>query len=159
MQNGELVKVSRFKFRVSRSQGSKSETCSFARFRRQLGFTLVELMIVITIMAILLTVAIPSYKQSILRAKESVLRQNLDTLRKTIDAYTYDKRKAPQSLDDLVSAGYLKKIPVDPMTNQSDWEAVSEDTMLSIDQAEPGIDDVHSASTLQSSEGTPYNTW
>lgn len=116
-------------------------------------------MIVITIMAILLTVAIPSYKQSILRAKESVLRQNLDTLRKTIDAYTYDKRKAPQSLDDLVSAGYLKKIPVDPITNQADWEPVSEDTMLSIDQAEPGIDDVHSASTLQSSEGTPYNTW
>lgn len=150
------MKVSSFKLRVSRSQSSKPGTRGFVR---QLGFTLVELMIVITIMAILLTVAIPSYKQSILRAKESVLRQNLDTLRKTIDAYTYDKRKAPQSLDDLVSAGYLKKIPVDPITNQTDWEAVSEDTMLSIDQAEPGIDDVRSASTLQSSEGTPYNTW
>ena len=141
------------------TRNSKLETRASARLRRQLGFTLVELMIVITIMAILLTVAIPSYKQSIVRAKESVLRQNLDTLRKTIDAYTYDKRKAPQSLDDLVSAGYLKKIPTDPITNQADWEAVSEDTMLSIDQAEPGIDDVHSASTLQSSEGTPYNTW
>jgi general secretion pathway protein G len=153
--------VSSFKFRVSRSQaaGSKRANGNLARFRRQLGFTLVELMIVITIMAILLTVAIPSYKQSILRAKESVLRQNLDTLRKTIDAYTYDKRKAPQSLDDLVSAGYLKKIPTDPMTNEPNWEAVAEDTMLSIDQAEPGIDDVRSASTLQSSEGTPYNTW
>jgi general secretion pathway protein G len=116
-------------------------------------------MIVISIMAILLSIAIPSYRQSVVRAKESVLRQNLDTLRKTIDAYTYDKRKAPQSLEDLVSAGYLKKIPVDPITNQADWEAVAESTMLSIDQTEPGIDDVRSTSTLVSSEGTAYNTW
>ncbi|MCI0348253.1 MAG: general secretion pathway protein GspG [Acidobacteriales bacterium] len=116
-------------------------------------------MIVISIIAILLSIAIPNFRSSIQRSKESVLKQNLDTLRKTIDAYTYDKRKAPQSLDDLVSAGYLKKIPVDPITNQSDWEVVTEDTMASIDQTEPGIDDVHSASTLQSSEGTAYNTW
>jgi general secretion pathway protein G len=125
----------------------------------QLGFTLVELMIVISILLILISVAVPNYRQAIVRAKESVLRQNLDSLRKTIDAYTYDKRKAPQSLDDLVSAGYLKKIPVDPMTNQADWEVVSEDTMASIDQTEPGINDVHSASQLQSTEGTAYNTW
>jgi general secretion pathway protein G len=136
----------------------KPETRAAARLR-QLGFTLVELMIVISIMAILLSIAIPSFKNQILRARESVLKQNLDTLRKTIDSYTYDKRKAPQSLDDLISAGYLKKIPVDPITNQADWEVVTEDTMASIDQTEPGINDVHSASQLQSTEGTPYNTW
>jgi general secretion pathway protein G len=120
---------------------------------------LIELMIVISIMSILISIAVPMYKQSILRAKEAVLRQNLETLRHQIDAYTYDKRKAPQALDDLVSGGYLKKIPVDPITNQADWEVVTEDTMASIDQTEPGINDVHSASNLVSTEGTPYNTW
>jgi general secretion pathway protein G len=101
----------------------------------------------------------PANKRRTLLQKEHELRQNLDTLRKTIDAYTYDKRKAPQSLEDLVSVGYLKKIPVDPMTYQADWKTVTESSTPSIDQTEPGIDDVHSASTLVSSEGTPYNTW
>jgi general secretion pathway protein G len=103
--------------------------------------------------------AVWNSKRSIRHSKEAVLRQNLDTLRKTIDAYTYDKRKAPQSLQDLVTAGYLKKIPRDPITCQPDWEVVIEDTMVSIDQAEPGINDVHSASRLKSTEGTAYNTW
>jgi general secretion pathway protein G len=130
-----------------------------ARRCRQLGFTLIELMIVISILLILISVAVPNYRQAVVRSREAVLRQNLDTLRKTIDAYTYDKRKAPQSLEDLVSAGYLKKIPVDPMTNNPDWEAVAEDTMASIDQTEPGINDVKSSSQLMSTEGTAYNTW
>ena len=116
-------------------------------------------MIVISIMSILISIAVPIYKQSILRSKEAVLRQNLDSLRHVIDAYTYDKRKAPQSLDDLVSAGYLKKIPVDPITNQADWQVVTEDTLASIDQTEPGVNDVHSASNLVSTEGTPYSSW
>src|SRR5262245_50015491 len=160
-----MVRTARFrrplsKFQISRfeTRNLKRESRASARWR-QLGFTLVELMIVISILLILISVAVPNYRASIVRAKEGVLRQNLDTLRKTIDAYTYDKRKAPQSLDDLVSAGYLKKIPTDPMTNQADWEVVSEDTMASIDQTEPGINDVHSASQLQSTEGTAYNTW
>jgi general secretion pathway protein G len=127
--------------------------------RRKKGFTLIELMIVISIMSILISIAVPIYKQSILRSKEAVLRQNLDSLRHVIDAYTYDKRKAPQSLDDLVSAGYLKKIPVDPITNQADWQVVTEDTLASIDQTEPGVNDVHSASNLVSTEGTPYSSW
>ena len=116
-------------------------------------------MVVISIIIILLSVAIVSYRQSILHAKESVLRQDLDEMRKQIDAYTYDKKKAPQSLDDLVSAGYLKSIPKCPITGQSNWEAVQEDTMQSIDQTEPGIDDVHCPSDAISSEGTAYNTW
>jgi general secretion pathway protein G len=126
---------------------------------RQFGFTLIELMVVISIIIILLSVAIVSYRQSILHAKESALHQDLDAMRHAIDAYTYDKKKAPQSLDDLVSAGYLKAIPRDPITGSNDWQPVQEDVMNSLDQTEPGIDDVHSGSEAISSEGTAYNTW
>ncbi|HEY7097474.1 MAG TPA: type II secretion system protein [Terriglobales bacterium] len=124
------------------------------------GFTLIELMIVISIMLILVSMAIPAYQTSILRAKESVLRQNLFTLRSLISQYTLDKQKAPQALDDLVSAGYIKQLPLDPMTGKSDWEAVQEeDVNMSPDQQEQGIDDVHSSSTAVSSDGSAYNTW
>jgi len=117
-------------------------------------------MIVISIMLILVSMAIPAYQTSILRAKESVLRQNLFTLRSLISQYTLDKQKAPQALDDLVSAGYIKQLPLDPMTGKSDWEAVQEeDVNMSPDQQEQGIDDVHSSSTAVSSDGSAYNTW
>jgi len=131
-----------------------------SRRKKSRGFTLIELMIVISIMLILVSMAIPAYNQSILRAKESVLRQNLFTLRSLISQYTLDKQKAPQSLDDLVSAGYIKLIPNDPMTGKPDWEAVTEeDVNMSPDQQETGIDDVKSASGQTSSDGTAYNTW
>src|ERR1700737_441250 len=91
------------------------------------GFTLIELMIVISIMLILMAIALPMYQQSVLRAREAVLRQDLFTLRQVIDQYTLDKQKAPQSLDDILQAGYLKRIPLDPMTAQSNWEVVQED--------------------------------
>jgi general secretion pathway protein G len=125
------------------------------------GFTLMELMIVISIILILVAVAIPAYNQSILRARESVLRQNLFTLRSILSQYTLDKQKAPQALDDLVQAGYLKAIPNDPMTAKADWTADQEDsTIMSPDQQDTGgIDDVHSSSTLISSDGSAYNTW
>ena len=130
------------------------------RKRRSRGFTLIELMIVISIMLILVSMAVPAYNQSILRAKESVLRQNLFTLRSLISQYTLDKQKAPQSLEDLVSGGYIKQIPNDPMTGKADWEAVTEeDTNMSPDQQETGIDDVKSASTQTSTDGTADNTW
>ncbi len=126
---------------------------------RSRGFTLIELMIVISILLILLAISIPAYNQSILRAKESVLRQDLFQLRSLLSQYTLDKQKAPQSLEDLVTAGYLKQLPVDPTTGKADWEAVQEDVTLSVDQQDPGIDDVHSSSTQVSSDGTAYNTW
>ena len=121
------------------------------------GFTLLELMIVISIIMILMAVAVPVYNQSIIQARESVLRSNLSTLRNVISQYTLDKQKAPQSLDDLVQAGYLRQVPVDPTTRLPNWEVVQEDLMM--DQQEPGITDVHSASTGTASDGTAYNTW
>jgi general secretion pathway protein G len=123
------------------------------------GFTLLELMMVIFIIMILASVAMPVYNQAVVQARESVLRSNLATLRSVISQYTLDKQKAPQSLDDLVTAGYLRQIPTDPMTRQPNWEVVQEDVMMAVDQQEPGITDVHSASTANASDGTAYNTW
>lgn len=127
--------------------------------RRTFGFTLIELMIVMAITSILLAMAVPMYQKSVIRAKESVLRQNLFTLRTVIDEFTYDKAKAPQSLQDLVSEGYLRQIPFDPMTGQPDWQVVMEDAVSSVNQTEPGIFDVRSKSDKKSLEGTPYNEW
>jgi general secretion pathway protein G len=128
--------------------------------RRQFGFTLIELMIVMAIVVILIGIAVPYYQKSILRAKESVLRNNLFTLRQVIDEYAYDRQKAPQSLQDLVSEGYLRSIPVDPMTasNQT-WQVIMEDPNTSANQNEPGIFDVRSGSDKTSLDGTPYAEW
>jgi general secretion pathway protein G len=123
------------------------------------GFTLLELMIVISIMMILMAVAVPMYNQAIVQARESVLRSNLSTLRSVISQYTLDKQKAPQSLDDVVTGGYLRQIPVDPMTRATNWEVVQEDVMLAVDQQDPGITDVHSASSATASDGTAYSSW
>ena len=126
---------------------------------RQRGFTLIELMVVISIIVILLSLAIPNYQSSILHAKETALHDDLYTLRSLIDQYTLDKQKAPQSLDDLVQGGYLRQIPTDPMTRETNWEVVQEDVMMAVDQQEPGITDVHSASGGTASDGTAYSTW
>jgi len=128
-------------------------------FARRRGFTLLEMMIVMIIMGILISIALPIYSQSVVRAREAVLRNDLFELRKLISQYTLDKQKAPQSLDDLVQAGYLKSIPKDPMTNEANWEPKQEEVLLSVDQQDPGIDDVHSASNAMSSDGTAYSTW
>ena len=123
------------------------------------GFTLLELMIVISIMIILMSIAIPMYQRSVLQSKEAVLRQDLFTLRSVISQYTLDKQKAPQSLDDLVQAGYLRQLPKDPMTGEANWEVVQEDVLLSVDEQDPGIDDVHSASNGTATDGTAYSSW
>lgn len=129
------------------------------RHRRR-GFTLVELLIVMTILSIIISMAVPIYQRSIQRAKESVLKQNLFTLRTVIDEYTYDKQRAPQSLQDLVEFGYLREIPVDPIVGtRTDWIIVMEDAVASVDQTSPGIFDVKSSSGDVSLEGTPYNEW
>jgi general secretion pathway protein G len=132
---------------------------STRKIHKTRGFTLIELMIVISIIMILMGVAAPLYQQSVLHARESALRQDLKVIRDAIDQYTLDKQKAPQSLQDLVPK-YLKEIPKDPITGSTDtWETVQEDTLMAIDQQEPGIDDVHSGAQTTSSEGTAYNTW
>jgi general secretion pathway protein G len=130
-----------------------------AENRRRFGFTLIELMIVMAIIAVLMAVAIPIYSRSIQRAKESVLKNNLFTLRTVIDEYTYDKQKAPQNLDDLVSDGYLRTVPIDPMTGAADWKTIMEDATNTVNQTEPGIFDVRSVSDKTSLEGSPYSDW
>ena len=127
---------------------------------KRAGFTLIELMIVMAIIAVLVSMAVPIYQKSIIRAKESVLRNNLFTMRTVIDEYTYDKQKAPQTLDDLVNEGYLREIPTDPMTGSNQtWKTIMEDALTSVNQTEPGIYDVRSGSDATSLDGTPYSEW
>ncbi len=128
--------------------------------KRRSGFTLIELMIVMAIVAIITSIAVPLYQKSIVRGKESVLKNNLFTLRTVIDEYTYDKQKAPQGLQDLVSEGYLRIVPLDPITGlDSTWRTIQEDATSATSQNEPGIWDVRSGSDQKSLEGTPYAEW
>jgi general secretion pathway protein G len=128
--------------------------------RREFGFTMIEMMIVMAIIVILVSLAIPQYQKALIRSKESVLKNNLFTLRQVIDEYTYDKQKAPQALADLVAAGYLREIPMDPITNSNQtWHAIMEDALQSVSQTEPGIFDVISGSDKEGLDGTPYADW
>jgi general secretion pathway protein G len=128
--------------------------------RRSFGFTFIELMIVMAIIAVLMAVAVPIYTRSIQRSKESVLKNNLFTLRTVIDEYTYDKQKAPQTLQDLVADGYLRQVPMDPITGSNDtWKLIMEDQGNTVNQSMPGIFDVRSGSDLTSLEGTQYSEW
>jgi general secretion pathway protein G len=128
--------------------------------KNEAGFTLMELMIVMMIIGVLTTLAIPSFVGAIRNAKEAVLKEDLRVMRSAIDSYTMDKQKAPQSLEDLVQEGYLKVIPEDPMTKARDtWTTDTSDALHSLDQTDPGIDDVHSGSQETGSDGQPYSTW
>jgi general secretion pathway protein G len=128
--------------------------------KRRAGFTLMELMIVITIIMILLSLAAGNYQRSILRSKEGVLKQNLYVMRQAIDQYTLDKQEAPQSIEDLVSAGYLRSVPMDPIANRPEWNLEFGDYVLSPDQTNTGITNVRSTSSgVSPFEGTSYSSW
>ena len=126
---------------------------------RNFGFTLIELMIVMAIIAILIGIAAIRYDKVVLHSKEAVLKTDLRTIRDAIDNYTLDKQAAPQSIDDLQQAGYLRSVPLDPMTRAKDWVPQFDSVVLSPDQTTTGLVDVHSSSPQVSSEGTPYNEW
>ena len=130
------------------------------RRRRSLGFTLIEMIMVIAIMGILLAMAVPNYRTTVRASQEAVLRDDLFQLRSLIDQYTLDKQEAPQSLDDLVTSGYLRQLPKDPFTQSSStWQTQNDDTMMSPDQTQSGIVDVHSGASGVGLDGTPYSSW
>ncbi len=126
----------------------------------QRGFTLIELMVVMAIISVMIAIAVPIYQKSIIRAKESVLRSNLFTIRNMIDEYTVDKQKAPESLQELVTDGYLRQVPQDPMTGSSDtWKIIMEETPVGGANSSPGIFDIRSGSDKKSLDGTDYADW
>ena len=110
--------------------------------KRRSGYTLIELIIVMAIISILVSIAVPLYQKSLIRTKETLLKNNLFTMRMVIDEYTFDKQKAPQTLQDLVTEGYLRMVPIDPITGHDQWKIIMEDAVTSVSQTEPGIFDV-----------------
>lgn len=125
---------------------------------RAAGFTLLELMLVISIIIILAAITLPQYQKTIMHTRESVLKDDLRKMRSLIDHFAADKGRLPQSLDELVSEGYMREVPVDPFTGQKDWAIATGEDPNSL-QGETGMIDVHSSSTEMSSEGTPYSEW
>src|SRR6267142_7082530 len=142
---------------------SRNETqLLMRRSRRRLaaGFTIIELMIVISIIMILIGIAVVQYQKSVQRAREATLKQDLQAMRQSIDNYTLDKQAAPQSLEDLAQAGYLRKVPTDPMTGAADWVPQYDSVVLSPEQSSTGMVDIHSNSPQVSPfDNTPYNEW
>ncbi|MGA9771096.1 MAG: type II secretion system protein [Blastocatellia bacterium] len=122
------------------------------------GFTLLEMVMVMTIIVVLATVGVVSYQHIQLKAKEEVLKQDLKTMRKLIDEYQADREQLPKALEDLVTHGYMRDIPIDPMTAAKDWQEEQGDDTVSRDGGQ-GLVDVHSSSQATSSDGTPYSEY
>ncbi len=131
---------------------------AFPVFISRRGFTLLELMIVMTIIVVLAAIAMPLYSKHVRVARETVLRDDLHQMRKMIDIYAADKGKLPASLEALVEEGYMREIPVDPVTGEKDWNVTTGSDPASIDGGQ-GVTNVNSSSGDQSSEGTPYSEW
>ena len=152
--------VNRFKVRGLRFERLRKGIAMPVPSAAESGFTLLELMIVMVIIGVLAAMAIPAYRANVIAAKEAVLREDLQVMRQALGSYTVDKQKAPQSLQDLVSAGYLKAIPKDPITGRTDtWITSQSEDMSTIDQTETGIDDVHSGAQSTANDGSSYSTW
>ncbi len=150
--------ISDFGFRISDSKITQINPQSAICHPQSRGFTLLELMIVITVIIILAAIALPQYQKTILATREAVLHDDLFRMRSLLDQYAADKQKLPQSLDDLVAGGYMRELPKDPITGQPDWTTnTGEDPNSS--NGESGVIDVHSSSADVSSEGTPYSEW
>jgi general secretion pathway protein G len=130
------------------------------RARSGLGFTLIEVLIVITLLVVLASIGMPTYQNSVRRAREATLKEDLFRMRDAIDQYYADKQKYPQSLQDLVTDGYLREIPKDPITDSRDtWTTVPAEPDANNPAAEPGVYDVKSGSEATSMEGTKYSEW
>lgn len=124
------------------------------------GFTLIELMMVLTLLLILATMSVPIFNLAVVHAREAVLKDDLYTLRKLIDEFTVDKQRPPTSLDEIVEAGYLRAVPVDPFTGSSEtWRTDTEDVPLTPGQTASGLVDVHSGSDETALDGTTYSSW
>ena len=125
---------------------------------REAGFTLLELMIVISIIIILAAITLPQYQKTIMHAREAVLKDDLRKMRSLIDQFAADKGRLPQSIDELVSEGYMRDVPLDPFTGNKDW-AITTGEDPNSSEGQTGVTDVHSSSAEVSSEGTPYSEW
>jgi general secretion pathway protein G len=159
MRTGEMLQKEKIVRLPFRGGAARSRIARSSAPPAQRGFTIIEMMIVMAIIFILIGMAAGMYQKSIQHAREAVLKKDLQTMREAIDNYTLDKQQAPQSLQDLVDGHYLRQVPMDPITQQTDWDLHFGDSVITPDQTGGGLDDVHSKSDQISSDGKPYNTW